>query len=239
MRNNKLQLPTVTLMCVDCVNVERAIAVVEHCKTMCDFGAVKLLTSLSTDYSHIKIPALNSLVEYSIWMLTKCYKYIDTDYVLIIQRDGWILNPDTWENDWLKYDYIAPLFNQYDIVGSGGFSIRSKRLMQGVARLTPHWNYTTENANEIQNLLGFYEDGVISFNEELKAKYNYAPVDVANKFAQGGNPNMDNYCKRPFGFHGSYRTINHNTGEVDVPSDSFDPKLTDRLNELIELYVKK
>ena len=235
---SKLQLPTVTLMCVDCVNVERAIAVVEHCKTMCDFGAVKLLTSIPTDYSHIKIGALNSLVEYSIWMLTKCYKYIDTDHVLIIQRDGWILNPDTWDNAWLKYDYIAPLFNQYDIVGSGGFSIRSKRLMQAIARPIPYWNYTAENAHEIQNVLGFYEDGVISFSEELKAKYNYAPVDVANKFAQGGNPNMDNYFKRPFGFHGSYRTINHKTNEVAEPSDSFDPKLTDRLNELIELYVK-
>jgi hypothetical protein len=217
--NNKLQLPTVTLMCIDCVDVTRAIAVVEHCKTLCDFGAVKVLTSLSTDYDHIKIMPLNSLVQYSIFMLTECSKYIDTDHVLIVQRDGWILNTNAWENTWLQYDYLAPVFNQYDIVGSGGFSLRSKRLMDTLIEWMPKWDGTPEGADEIQSQVGYYEDGVIAFSEELRKKYNYAPIDVANKFAQGGNMNTDNYYEFPFGFHGSARVINHETGSVGLPSE--------------------
>ena len=250
--SKKLQLPSVTLMCIDCVDVNRAIAVVEHCKTLCDFGAVKVLTSIPTDYEHIKISPLNSLVEYSIFMLTECSKYIDTDHVLIIQRDGWILNTNTWDNSWLEYDYVAPIFNQYDIVGSGGFSLRSKRLMDKITEWMPVWDGTSQNANEIQDQLGYYEDGVISFSNELKALFNYAPIEVANQFAQGGNMNIDNYVEFPFGFHGSARVIDHSTGSVSEPSDCNHiglcacknksgfaaSQLEKRLNSLIKKYVK-
>lgn len=246
----KLQLPTVTLMCIDCVDVNRAIAVVEHCKTLCDFGDVKVLTSCPTDYPHTKIMPLNSLVEYSIFMLTRCNQYIETEHVLIVQRDGWILNPNSWDDSWLQYDYVAPVFNQYDIVGSGGFSLRSKKLMDSIASWVPYWDGTPDGANSIQDQLGYYEDGVISFSEQLKAMYNYAPVSVANQFAQGGNMNLDNYVEFPFGFHGSARVINHETGAVQPPSDcnhiglcscknksGFAAKTLDlRLLELMEKY---
>lgn len=240
-------------MCVDCVDVKRAIAVIEHCKTMCDFGAVKLLSSIPNDYEHkIDIIPLNSLVQYSIFMLTKCSKYIDTEHVLIVQRDGWILNPGAWDNKWLEYDYIAPVFNQYSIVGSGGFSMRSKRLMDKLSEWMPEWDGTPEGAETIQTGLGYYEDGVISFSDELKAIFNYAPVLDANKFAQGGNPDEHNYVRTPFGFHGAMRMINHETGEVDVASTCTHTglcgctnkvmfstiQLSKRLDALIEQYVK-
>lgn len=249
--DTKLQLPSVTLMCIDCVDVNRAVAVVEHCKTLCDFGAVKVLTSMPTDHEHIKIIPLNSLVEYSIFMLTKCSEYIDTEHVLIVQRDGWILNPSSWNNEWLKYDYIAPIFNQYDIVGSGGFSLRSKRLMDKLTEWMPNWDGTTAHANEIQDGLGYYEDGVIAFSDELKAMFNYSTVEDANMFAQGGNMNIDNYREFPFGFHGLARVINHNKGSVGPPSScnhvglcsctnkaGFAGTLLDkRLVELMKLYT--
>jgi hypothetical protein len=76
---NKLQLPNVTLLCVDCVDVDRAIAIVEHCKTMVDFGAVKVISNQERNYPIVKISPLNTLIMYSVWMLTECHKYIDTD----------------------------------------------------------------------------------------------------------------------------------------------------------------
>lgn len=200
----KLSLPTVTLLCTDCVNVERAIASVERCKAVADFGAVKFLTSLPTDYPHIKIDSLRTLVHYSVWMLKKCHEYVDTEHFLVCQHDSWIINPETWNPEWLKYDYIAPLFTQYAIMGSGGFSLRTKKLMQMVSDRTIHWDGTWEDAEAIQPKIGSYEDGVISigmWSELTSAGFKYAPIAEANRFAQGGNPEPAHKFDKPFGFH--------------------------------------
>lgn len=67
--------------------------------------------------------------------------YVDTDYCLIIHDDGFIVNPHLWTDDFLKYDYIgAPWYlginrgltwlqDRHNLVGNGGFCIRSKKLM--------------------------------------------------------------------------------------------------------------
>lgn len=211
----KLQLPTVTLMCVDCLNTDRAIKVLEHCKTKADFGAVKLLTSIPTDYEHaIKIIPLNSLIAYSIFMLTKVHEYIDTDHVLIVQRDGWILNPESFEPSWLELDYIGPLFVQYDKVGSGGFSLRSKKLMHDTSITYPIWDGTQKEADRIQKMLNYYEDGVISMGSIAK-KFKIASLAQAAKFAQGGNRNPAYFREKPFGFHRTFQKIDFRTGIVD------------------------
>jgi hypothetical protein len=210
----KLKLPNVTLLCIDCVDVTRAINVVEKCKSICDFGSVKLLTSIPTDYpGAIEIMPLKSLVAYSIFMLTDSYKYVDTSHVLIVQRDGWILNPSAWKDEWLNYDYIGPLFIQYDHVGSGGFSLRSRAIMESAASLLPIWNGTQEEADLIQETVGFYEDGFLAFTMRDRG-FKYPSAIEASFFAQGGNPNSAYYQSRPFGFHGSSQNIDHSTGIV-------------------------
>lgn len=212
---NKLKLPTVTLLCVDCLNVTRAINVIEHCKSLCEFGDIKLLTSLPTDYEHaVQIPPLNSLIAYSVFMLTDSYKYFETSHVLVVQRDGWILNTDAWNDDWLNYDYLGPLFVQYDHVGNGGFSLRSKSIMQAAANTLPVWDWTNNEAERIHyNIIGMYEDGHLSFTMKQYG-FNYPTPEVACVFAQGGNPNPIYYREKPFGFHGAYQNINHKTGQV-------------------------
>ena len=213
----KLQLPSVTLLIVDSVNAKGAINVLEHCKSLCDFGAVKLLTDIEIDYEHkVTIPKLNSLVAYSIFMLTKCKDYFDTDHVLIVQRDGFILNPESWNPAWLEYDYIAPLFVQVDKVGSGGFSLRSKKCMQEMAKITPEWDWSQGEADRIQNIMNYYEDGVISYSG---LDFKFAPLEEAAKFAAGGNPNLKYYIEKPFGFHRTTQYIDFNTGQV---SSSFE-----------------
>lgn len=210
----KLQLPQVTLLCVDCVNTNRAIRVLEKCKQLCDFGDVKFLTSLPCTYNHkVDISPLNSLIEYSVFMLTKSHEFINTSHILVVQRDGWILNPDAFDYNWLHYDYIAPLFVQYDRVGSGGFSLRTKRLMEETARMIPKWDGTPKRALEIQQGLHYYEDGVISFTVS-RQKFRFPSLMEASQFAQGGNPNPEYYIEKPFGFHGAFQHIDHPTGIV-------------------------
>lgn len=210
-----MKLPSVTLMCIDCVNVDRAIKVLERCKKLGEFGAVKLLTSLPTDYEHaVKIIPLNTLVAYSVFMLTKCHEFVDTDHVLIVQADGWILNPESWKDEWLNFDYIAPLFVQYDKVGSGGFSLRSKRLMQHAYKVTPHWDGTPETVDGIQAQLGYYEDGVIAFSNNF-SQFKIADLQNACEFAQGGNRNPLYFRDKPFGFHRTWQEIDFKTGIVN------------------------
>ncbi len=227
-----IELPSVTLFCADCYDVERAIKVLERCKSVCNFGAVKLMTSIPTDYPHrVEIPPIISHNGYSIWMLKRAHLYVDTPHFLVVQHDGFIINADAWEPSWLQYDYIGPLFTQdYSppLMGTGGFSFRSKKLQDYVNSRMPEWDGSDGDAQRLQAQIGSYEDGVISIrlrDELIKAGCVFAPVSEAIKFAQGGFPNTGNanpddrtyYCERPFGFHGGWITIDRNTGFVSPP----------------------
>lgn len=218
---SKLQLPDVTLFMADSVNPESSIKVIEHCKRMVDFGDVKLLTHKELGYEHeVKIPELKSLIGYSIFMLTKAHKYFDTKFALTIQRDGWILNPQSWDNRWLDNHYTAPLFQQYDVCGSGGFSLRSKKIMEYAAKVTPEWDFTDEHAHELQKREGYYEDGKLSF--ELKRQFKIASLDQAADFGQGGSRNPRYFRTHPFGYHRTWQQINFKTGYVDSSDTSRD-----------------
>lgn len=222
MNINKLQLPTVTLIATDCVDAGRAIKVLEHCKSLADFGAVKLLTNIQIDYEHrVKIKPLHSLIEYSIFMLTKCYEYIDTPNVLIVQRDGWILNPQSFDPAWLDLDFIGPVFMQNDKVGSGGFSMRSKSSMQRMAATLPEWDWSSKKAEEIQKDLGYYEDGIFCLSTRLQG-LKISNLEQAATFAQGGNRNPVYFRDRPFGFHRTWQGIDFKTGVVDSSDTSKD-----------------
>ncbi len=227
-----IDLSSVTLFCADCVDVDRAITAIEHCKKKIRFGAVKLMTSISTDYPHkVEIPPIVSHNGYSIWMLKRAHLYVDTPNFLVVQHDGFVINADAWDPAWLQYDYIGPLFTQdYSppLVGTGGFSFRSKRLQDYVNAKTPEWDGSDRDAQRLQAEIGAYEDGVISIrlrNELIAAGFKFAPIEEAIKFAQGGFPNRESrkpedkthYCERPFGFHNYWSNINFETGFVSPP----------------------
>lgn len=202
---NKLE--NTTLICVDCVNTERAISAINKCTSRMEFAAVKLLTSLETDYPDtVKIKSLDSLVMYSIFCLKEMYKYVDTEYFLIVQHDGWIINPESWNSEWLKYDYIAPLFNQYNppLMGAGGFSFRSTKLMKEVSSLVGDWDETSEGAEKIQSIIGVYEDGfiAITLRSILESQgFKFATLEDASFFCSGGNYDLKYYVEKPFANH--------------------------------------
>lgn len=223
---SKLQLPDVTMVCVDSVNPELAIKVLEHCKASVDFGGVKLLTHYPLNYPHrVRIKPIYSLTAYSIFMLTQIYKYIDTKYLLTVQRDGWILNPTSWDNSWLQYDFIGPLYMQYDKCGSGGFSLRSKRLMQHIAENEmPEWGGTQKQADQIQSSIAYYEDGICSLKP--RKEFKVANLNDAANFGQAGNRNPKYFREFPFGFHRTFQVIDFKTGRVDSSDLSRDIHVT-------------
>lgn len=225
-----IYLPDITLLCADCIDPTRASKVLKHCQRDITFGDVKLLTDADIPGA-TKIMPLKSLIAYSIFMLTEVHKYITTSHVLVVQRDGWILNPTEWRDSWLQYDYIAPLFIQYPHVGSGGFSLRSKRLMQRTAKNTPKWDGTEEHAQHLQRSLSYYEDGMISFSSKYREFKIASPMDAC-EFGQGGNKSPVYFREQPFGFHRTWQQIDFTTGIVD--SWDMDRDLTQTYDDVID-----
>jgi hypothetical protein len=70
--------------------------------------------------------------QYDNFILNQLPDYVNTSHFLIIQFDGFVINPGEWSNLFLHYDYIGAPWPQANHgpmnVGNGGFSLRSKKL---------------------------------------------------------------------------------------------------------------
>ena len=136
--SGRLPLPQVTLCAVSSVNVEATIAALEASLAQIDLAAALLLTDSAVKPDHpgirvVPIEPITSSRAYSDFLLTQLVDHVDTSHCLIIQWDGHVLDASRWEPDFFAYDYIGaswPQFADGHDVGNGGFSLRSRRLMQ-------------------------------------------------------------------------------------------------------------
>lgn len=171
-------------------------------------------------YHHIKIDPSFDRTSYSVFCLKNMINYINTDHILITQPDGMAVNSNYWSDEFLEYDYIGPPYNigEHDtnkgivenfgyseykntqkwIVGNGGFSLRSKKLLNALQD-----DRITEYVLNKQTGQSFYgEDLQITLihRKILEDDYGikFAPIDVALRFAT--ERLVDNGMS--FGFHG-------------------------------------
>ena len=91
--------------------------------------------------------------------------------------------------------------------------------MKEISKITPEWDWSQEEADRIQNIMGYYEDGVICLSGQ---NFKFAPLEEAAKFAAGGNPNLNYYIEKPFGFHRSPQYIDFNTGQVSSSFENYE-----------------
>jgi len=192
-----LNLPNVTICGVDTRVPELALRALRHSMQSIHFGDAVLFTSTvasrqpGQDIRIVDIGVINSIERYSTFMLRDLGNLIRTEFALITQWDGFVLNPQAWTDEFLEYDYIgAPWLNfpSQLAVGNGGFSLRSSRLMH--ALLDPEM--------VIQNP----EDLCICHlnRERLERNHGirFAPLALAEKFAYENTvPSTGT-----FGFHG-------------------------------------
>ena len=132
------KLSNVTLIAADCANYGGAINALQKSMAQCEFGAVKFLTDIPIQVDGIEvieIPRINSKEEYSRFIVKELYKYIETDYVLIVQHDGYVLDGDCFNTELFHYDYAGALWLENDgfANGNSGFGWRSRRLCEIVA----------------------------------------------------------------------------------------------------------
>ena len=137
---------------------------------------------------------------------------METEFCLLIHENGFVVHPESWDNEWLNYDYIGspwPLpnppdsFTYRDEAGDiqrvgNSVSLRSKKLMDLVA--TREW----------KPYYGFYnEDGFICCHNRkwLESQgCNFAPLEVAKHFGRELDIPENADVERPFIFH--YNRVN-------------------------------
>ena len=184
-------------------------AIKYSCKKL-NFGAVKLITPENIHDETVEIINCEPLnyEQYNHFIVYRLHEYIDTKFALIVQNDGYVVNPEQWSNEFLDYDYIgAPWPLPHDNfsfrdpegniqrVGNGGFSLRSKKLLGLAKELNLEW----------KSYFGFYhEDGFFScHNRKIYEQHGckFAPIEVASRFSHE-TLIPENYGIIPFGFHG-------------------------------------
>lgn len=189
-----LELPNVTIVCIDCAGKARSIsALVESTKEI-NFFAAYWMTSLAQRTPHpiilFPIRHIGSKEDYSTFVVKELYKHFETDFVLVIQWDGYVINPGAWTDEFLQYDYIgAPWHFRTDFkVGNGGFSLRSKKLMTLLA-----------TSPEITRLHPEDDTTAIIYRQFLIDRgIKFAPLELARKFSTENEP-----YRASFGFHGT------------------------------------
>ena len=135
-----LHLPNVTLVCVDTRTPALAIAAMQRCQQQVRFAKALLFTDpalVAQAPEGIRALPLQiaSVPAYSEFMLRGLLPHIATSHVLVVQWDGYLLDATRWDAAFLQHDYIgAPLRNEPPerAVGNGGFSLRSRKLLQAL-----------------------------------------------------------------------------------------------------------
>jgi Protein of unknown function (DUF5672) len=230
----KLRLQDVTVAVADTLHPALAARALRICVEKCDFADAVLFSDavVPGPFRCEMVPALKSLDDYTRFCLQEMPKRIGTGFVLIVQWDGYLLDPAAWSPGFLRYDYIgAPYLetgsNTDWIVGNGGFSLRSRRLLAALPSLPI--------------ITGLNEDRIISqtFRQMLERDHHirFAPEKIADRFS------FEQRRLHPstFGFHGVFNLHRVETDDevmrmVDglTPLERSDGRLVPLINQSLK-----
>jgi hypothetical protein len=152
------------------------------------FTEIKILSALNESFDfkekNVSIVKINPMSQagYNAFCINELYKYVDTDFVLLFQNDGFILNPQHWSDDFFNYDYIGAPWRSHEQsrVGNGGFSFRSKKFLNATKDLIYLENIGLSGGSctpEDHLLCRHYYDHLI------KVGIKFAPIDIAIRFS--------------------------------------------------------
>lgn len=189
-----ISLPNVTLVMMTGKDLETHQEILELSSKDIEFGNKKV----------IFMPSIKSIDDWNYSIIYDLPNYIDTDHCILIHPDGYIINPELWNPEWLSFDFVGapwPLpTDDYSYRTESGrivrvgnsVSLRSKKLMKRVAQFP--WKSYYGNTNE---------DGFISVHhrDELeKEGFRLAPLEVAVHFSKE-HEIPENIGLQTFAFH--------------------------------------
>lgn len=197
-----LELDNVTLCAIDTRTpvlaleaMQRSMHAVRYHDALLFLGDAEPVSerAASAGVKPVAIPRIDSLQAYSAFMLQELAGWIETDFALIIQWDGFVLNPGCWTSEFLDYDYIgAPWADRPPAraVGNGGFSLRSRRLLRAMSDPA-----MTISHPEDVSICEVNRDRL-----ERAHGMRFAPVQLAARFSFERVP----AAEPTFGFHGAF-----------------------------------
>ena len=210
----------ITLVAIDFKTHDLTRRALEICLDRIDPGEVIVVSdqNILPGSTWVEHEPTESFSEYNLLMMKGIASVVDTSHALYVQYDGMIWDKELWDDRFLDYDYIGapwPWEPEGRNVGNGGFSLRSKKLLDAC----------TDPAIQLTAARNFIaEDSVIAIdNREYLEKTHgikFAPTEVANRFSfELGEP------RRSWGFHGLWNTLgNLMSYDVDYYMERLDPK---------------
>lgn len=210
----KIQLPQVTLVAVSSVRISETITALEASMNDIAFYDVILITDtkpadLPPSITFIQCQPIKNLNDYSKYIAYDLAKNIDSDFALVIQYDGFVIRPERWQPSFLSFDYIGAPWppdvhftkDRTNVrVGNGGFSLRSKKLLNALNDL---------DLKFIDAETGYFnEDGLLCsyYRKELEQSgVRFAPVEVASRFSH--EEDCLDSDPHPFGYHKNVRVV--------------------------------
>lgn len=199
-----LRLPDVALCCIDCTDrLPWSLRAMRQSLAQVHFGDAVLLTDRVGQVGEADLPAsvrrvgiepLRSVEAYSRFMLDGLLAHLRPaqSHVLVIQWDGHVLNAQAWSDEFLGFDYIGapwPHLPAPHDVGNGGFSLRSRRLLE----LLREPQFPPEHPEDV--CIG------VRYRPALEARgLRFADAALARRFSV----EEGSLESRPFGFHGPF-----------------------------------
>lgn len=193
-------LSNVTLIAIDAINQALALRALARSREGIRYARTLLLTDrLPADIAvpaGVEVVTIEPIVSrdaYSQFVLKRLLPFVATSHVLIVQWDGYVVNPAAWDPAFAACDYIGARWYWQPEgfrVGNGGFSLRSRRLLEAL--------------QDPRIVLTETEDLTIghAFRTLLEREHDIAFADepLADRFAfEAAHP-----IGKPFGFHGLF-----------------------------------
>ncbi|TPQ37920.1 hypothetical protein C2U70_09975, partial [Bradyrhizobium guangdongense] len=130
-------LTDVTICAIDSVNVPATAAALGRSIGACDFGDAILFSHEQAEgpFRCVKIDPVGSIAAYSEFLYKQMPRLIETPFVLVVQWDGYVVDPSAWRPDFRQYDYVGapwPFVSDGFSVGNGGFSLQSQRFLRAM-----------------------------------------------------------------------------------------------------------
>ena len=231
---------SLSITCVDTLNYEKSLHALKR-----TIETLKKKTSVTKIYwysdkvivdyiygvpvTHIPIESMNGQNDYSHITLKVIPEVCDCDYDLIVQWDGYAVNPEAWTDDFFNYDYIGATWDD-GLVGNGGFSWRSKKLYDAMSSVdikskyeqfdksiidTTTYHGQPSYAGEDKSGKFVPEDVIIArlYRQQLEDEFaiKYAPYEIADRFSVENHSYISPWTGKPhpwigtsLGFHGKY-----------------------------------
>lgn len=187
------------------------------------FGRVILLSDAGkcsqaklTDIEIVHRVQPGSKLDYEHDVLTETVKHCHTTHLLHMEWDSAVMNPLAWNQRWMDYDFIGapwpdhhdagwPKCGSHNNVGNNGFSLKSKRFCELVAKSVEHFKDDPSMVRQMDSCDRYASRTIRPWLEENGVVF--ASADEAWKFSCESR-----VYAGEFGAHGKYTFELNNWG---------------------------